>query len=986
MPPASVFKNLFPSAENPYSVAQRLKLRIHFWFITLAAMLFLGQCRAGDSPFIVDSWNTAEGLPQSSVIALTQTHDGYLWLGTLNGLVRFDGSHFTVFNVNNTPGLPGDRVVFLYEDKAGDLWAGTGASGLCRIKDGKLENFDTGGASGRVTYAWEDETGAVWFCAADGHIFCWKNGSLNLKPDISAEFWQQLFRRAYHLVVPESATSFWHVQSGRVERWSGDQLQSNMGKTPWDASDVALVFPASGKSLTIDANVTAACSDGQGGLVLGTHGNGVFWVDKTGAWHHITPDDNISQSFVLSVCFDREGNLWVGTDGGGLCRVEKNYFNTLSALPDGVAKSAAEDASGGLWVAYNAHGLAYALSNSVNIYGIGRGSNAWSVLVDGKQQVWAGTLGEGLFRFDAGSFQPVSELATAGQQVFSLFQGRDGTVWAGTENGLCRHGQDGWKIFSNSDGLPQNSISSLMDDVAGNLWIGTAGGGLYVMRDGKIASAAAPVSDISCLLIDRTDGALWVGTSEHGLARYFQGNWAQYSSTNGMDVDDIGYFTQDDKGNLWIGSYEGLMRVSLTGSAAGPPKIISSRTYLTRECSVGAQPAVLSTRAGKFWFPTTEGLVSVDPAELKSNTNPPPVVIESVLVDDVEQKSNPLSSTWPGIITLTPGNQQLQIHFSALDFSAPKHAKLAVHFRYKLEGYDKNWTDLGDAHVAYFSQLPPDNYVFHVEARNEDGFWNEAGATLAITVEPPFWRKPGFITISILIFLGALAGIIYLISTAKLKREVRALHQKELIERERARIARDLHDQLGANLTQVTLLGEMAQADKELPAEVEEHARQICETARETTHSLDEIVWAVNPANDTLEGLANYACKYAQDYFALADISYRAELPPDLPPAPILPEVRHNVFLAFKEAVNNVVKHARATEARVRLRLEAELFILSIEDNGKGLGDISAKQLRNGMKNMRKRLTEVHGEFEISPGPAGGTVVQLKVPIARPKP
>ncbi|HEV2691478.1 MAG TPA: sensor histidine kinase, partial [Verrucomicrobiae bacterium] len=267
------------------------------------------------------------------------------------------------------------------------------------------------------------------------------------------------------------------------------------------------------------------------------------------------------------------------------------------------------------------------------------------------------------------------------------------------------------------------------------------------------------------------------------------------------------------------------------------------------------------------------------------------------------------------------------------------------------------------------------------KACNEDGVWNETGATLAITVEPPFWRKPGFIIVCALIFIGVLAGVIYLISTAKLKRELRALHQKELIEKERARIARDLHDQLGANLTQVTLLGEMAEADKDLPEEVAQHAQQICDTARETTHALDEIVWAVNPSNDTLEGLANYACKYAQEYFALAKVSFRAELPANLPATPILPEVRHNVFLAFKEAVNNVVKHAQATEARVKLQLEPDKFILTVTDNGRGLGDISGKSLRNGMKNMRKRLADVRGEFDITPGANGGTVVQLKAPI-----
>ncbi len=277
--------------------------------------------------------------------------------------------------------------------------------------------------------------------------------------------------------------------------------------------------------------------------------------------------------------------------------------------------------------------------------------------------------------------------------------------------------------------------------------------------------------------------------------------------------------------------------------------------------------------------------------------------------------------------------------------------------------------------------MQPGQYTFLVQACNEDGVWNKTGAALAVTVQPPFWRKPWFLAATVLTLLGALAGAIYLISTAKLKRQLRAAQQKEAIEYERARIARDLHDQLGANLTQITLLGEMAETDKELPAEIEQHAQQICVTARETTRSLDEIVWAVNPSNDTLESLANYACKYAQDYFAMAGVRFRAELPPGLPPIPILPEVRHNVFLAYKEAVNNVVKHAHATEARVKLLLEPGQFVLSVADNGRGLGDLSGKQLRNGLKNMRRRLADVGGQFDLAPGAAGGTVVKLTVPV-----
>ncbi len=961
-------------------VGAYLKRPIHFWFIILAVVLVLRQSRADDSPFIVDSWSTADVMPQSSVVALTQTRDGYLWLGTLNGLVRFDGNSLTPFNVHNTKGLPANQIVFLFEDSQTNLWVGTRPAGLCLIKNGVVKNFDTGGVNGVVSAAFEDADGVVWFASRDQKFLCWRKGSLERDPQLYPAQFQFLKDLAFNRVVPQKDGHTWQFQSGNVEKWRGETLEKDFGPCPWK-----------------NTLVTAVCEDNEGNLIVGTRGAGVFWFDPKGGFQSVfadenpahSTDENRAQKFVLALCFDREGNLWVGTDGGGLNRVRRKIFSTPAGLDQGVALSAAEDDKGGLWTSFNLQGLSYSLTNSLQHFSIGSESKPGPVLVDKQQQVWAGTSGEGLFHSVEGAFQPVTGIESIGEQIYSLYQDHAGKIWVGGKNGVASYDGQTWTVYSTPEGLPPNAVRALADNGRGGLWIGTEGGGLWLLQAGKISTVNAPVQDISSLLFDQ-DGILWVGTTAHGLARLQNGQWTVFTEDNGL-INDIGYLIDDDSGNLWIGSYEGLMRVekkSFVDFAANRGGKIFCRTFLTHECSAGAQPSAIRTHGGTLWFPTTEGLVSVNPGDLKSNTNPPPVVIESVLVDGVQQKSNSLSSIWPVAVSLTPENEQLEIHFTALDFSAPKHAKLAIRFRYKLEGYDKNWTDLGDDRVAYFPKLPPGSYVFHVRACNEDGYWNEAGATLAITVEPPFWRRPGFIVVSILVFLGALAGIIYLISTAKLKRELRALHEKELIERERARIARDLHDQLGANLTQVTLLGEMAEADKHLPDEVEEHARQICETARETTHSLDEIVWAVNPANDTLEGLINYACKYAQDYFALAGMSYRAELPAQLPPTPILPEVRHNVFLAFKEAVNNVVKHARATSARVRLRLEPDRFILSIEDNGRGLGDVSGKQLRNGMKNMRKRLGEVRGEFSIEPNPhdGAGTMVQLIVPIARSKP
>jgi len=319
----------------------------------------------------------------------------------------------------------------------------------------------------------------------------------------------------------------------------------------------------------------------------------------------------------------------------------------------------------------------------------------------------------------------------------------------------------------------------------------------------------------------------------------------------------------------------------------------------------------------------------------------------------------------------------LEIHYASLNLATADRAR----FRYKMEGYAADWRSAGGDRVAYYDKLPPDHYHFRVQACNEDEVWNEVGCTLAVDVLPPFWRTWWFLGLAGAAALSLIVGSVHFVSTQRLQRQLATLRQQEALELERARIARDLHDQLGANLTQVALLGEMAETDRDLPDEVAVHARQISQTARETTHALDEIVWTVNPSNDTLDGLINYICKYAQDYLALAGLRYRLEAPAQLPTAAISPEFRHNVFLVAKEAVNNIVKHAHATSAWLRLRLEPGRFVLELEDDGRGLDAEARKKGRNGLRNMGKRMSDIGGDFEIIPANSHGTIVRLSAPL-----
>ena len=320
----------------------------------------------------------------------------------------------------------------------------------------------------------------------------------------------------------------------------------------------------------------------------------------------------------------------------------------------------------------------------------------------------------------------------------------------------------------------------------------------------------------------------------------------------------------------------------------------------------------------------------------------------------------------------------MEIDYTSLNLRAPGKGR----FRYRMEGFDSVWIERpADVRSVRYSRLAPGPYVFRVTACNEDNVWNLEGSSVAITVLPPFWQTRWFIIASTVLLVGLAVLFVYYASTQRLKRQLVGFRQQEAVEKERARIARDLHDQLGANLTQVALLGELAETDKGHPEEVESHARQISHTARETTRALDEIVWTVNPSNDTLDGLINYICKYAQEYLALAGLRYRLEVPPHLPAIPISPEIRHNLFLVAKEAVNNIVKHSKAEIAWLRLELSENAFVLEIEDNGKGVLESDRDKGRNGLINMSQRMKDVGGDFQILPRVEGGTKIRLRAPL-----
>ncbi len=1002
-------------------IPRRLRAVRHGLFCAAAALWIALGARTADgaavgvtpsSPdYIVRAFDTGDGLPQNSIISMVQTRDGYLWLGTINGLVRFDGMRFTVFDEENTPGLKSSPITCLFEDSRGDLWVGTQTAGTVVMRQGRIVvpgkgELSVPGAERRLIAACEDDAGAVWLCQANGDVWRFHGEAArkftlppgagqpkSLIKELNGPVWigaqggqfaigpvtedhvmalpiaTSIPAARLDLLVAGKRAGFWRLADLQVQRGAGNGTIRDLVKYPWVASERA---------------IGAACEDRDGSLIVGTLGAGFFRIGPTG---QVTTNQGLSNNTILSLLVDREGTLWVGTDGGGLNRLKRRRFQKVDEVEGWVVLTVCEDRESGLWIGSHGSGFGHWTGGTFRRFG---GEYIKTVFVDAAERVWVGTRNSGLFqsRGEPFLFRSFTGDGLIQSEVQAIHQDRRGALWFGTQRGLVSWDERQWKRWGTAEGLHSEDVTAIVDDPAGNVWIGTRGGGLNRWRDDQLTTFrkadGLPSDDISSLLAD-TNGVLWVATFSSGLARLKEGRWTRFTTRDGLISKHLGYLVEDDDGNLWIGSNAGVLRIAkqaLNEFADGSLRTIPCRAYgvgdglPTFECTTGSQPGAWRSRDGRLWLPTIKGLVYVDPRQLTPNTNPPPVKIETVLIDD---EVVPLGFGTNRTVTIRPGQEHLEIQFSSLNLSAPERAR----FRYRLEGYQKDWTEERNGRVAHYRKLEPGNYTFHVIAANEDEVWNETGSTLDVVVETPFWRTWWFIGIATGGVIGLVAGIVRYVSTQKLRRQLVVLKQQEALEKERARIARDIHDQVGASLTQVALLGELVETDKDDPIEVEGHARQISQTARETTRALDEIVWTVNPQNDTLEGLVNYICKYAQDYLAVADVSYRFDIPAELPPLPIAPDVRHNVFLASKEAVTNIVRHAKAKAAWIRVRLEGSTLILEVEDNGRGVAglDPEAAFRRNGLKNMRKRMEDIGGAFSIGPGGAGGALVCFKVPL-----
>lgn len=980
-------------------------------------------------------------LPQSSVYAIHQDRRGFLWFGTREGFSRWDGYQMRTWKATpfRSDGLPGNLVRAVIEDRDGNLWVRSQPTDRLPFRVARLvapehERVESFPFESAFPFLGRDS--AAWLAARDSLRRFDGRGLVAVHARVTATDVQTAF-------MDRGGTIWLTSTTGALERYPSDGLpalweilpvpshvdpgigainaffQDDRG-TIW-ATGIGVRRLDMGARRTIAVTTpsprldilptTAILQDDEGWLWIGTL-DGIFRMDPavTTVEHYPlhAADQAGPPDFVMGLVIDRGGALWAGTPWG-LFRYDPaaDLFGFLGhdadepdLLSGGMVMALAEDGDDALWVGTLGNGLNRVDRRTGRIeryrHQEGRSTGlphdwTWNVVPAGEGRAWIGT-GAGVALVDrrAGGAVFTLTLPTPeppwSPQVTALFSDGAGGLWIGAGGYLWRYSAEGALQRYDLPAMAEIQQISADDE---QLWIATSVGlvqftpGTGAMRAFRHnpADPRSLSNDVVLALHHDRLGRLWVGTGS-GLSRYEpDAGFVHFLSLDSLPSSVIYAILEDDDERLWLSTNRGLVRFDPTAPAGTSTRLFTGSAVGNVEFN---RNAALRGSDGTLYFGGDRGITYFHPPALADNPYRPPIVITALhragrggttiarYVDD----------TAP--IRIAPDVYTVTFELAALSYTDPGRNQ----YRYRLEGFQPEWVPAGHNRLISYTNLPPGQYLLRVQAANEDGIWNEAGLTARIIVEPWLWETRWFRTGALLALLTLVSGATAFVLRSRHRLQLEAARRHYLLEQERARISRDMHDEVGANLTEIALLSERARhptAPDGAPASLD----RIAARSRETLATIGEIIWAINPDHDQLDRLAAYLREYASAFLESAAVSARLDVSVPPPGIPVTAEFRRNLFLVLKEALANAAAHASAREITVGLATTDNHVQLVVRDDGLGFSPSPTDDARarghDGLVNMHQRAAELGGALTIESVPGQGTVVTLDAPLPKPR-
>jgi ligand-binding sensor domain-containing protein/signal transduction histidine kinase len=969
--------------------------------ITLAAGLFFlllfPTASVADAPsvgYTERTWQMQDGLPEQVVQAFAQTVDRYLWIGTTGGLLRFDGERFLTFDRENTPAFSENNVFCLMVSRDNSLWIGMEGGGLLRYRNGVFRSFSNsdGLTNNFVRAIVQDRTGKIWVGTDNGLFLV--NGERLQRVDNS----DNLPSLAVHGMYEDSRGRLWvggsrlfRLENGQATEYRlGGEASQNRVKsvletrdgTVWVGTVSGLQKMAHGaqpgREFEIVSGVTGTVrflrETLDGTLWIGTIGHGLRTY-RDGRFAEITAPNALPSNTVLNLFEDVENNLWIGTQGG-MVRMSKTPVRTVT-LPDAAdsdAETVYQDRNGDLWVAavnlfryHNGQVMPYKFP------GIS-GVRIRNVFRDREGALWIGTEGRGAYRQIGSQLVHYStKEGLVNNFVRGFVQGRDGSVWIATDEGVSRWRPQGIANFQMHDGLCYFSTRSMLEDRNGDIWIGTDRGvsrlhGDHFESDG--ATEALKNEKVWAIHED-SDGGLWFGTRTGGLYRWRSEKLTHYTATQGLASNGIYELLEDRKNNLWMSGPNGISAINrheLDAIADDHSRRAALTLYgvsdglETIQMCGGEKPAGVLTTQGEVWFPSSRGPVRVSVDQPKPS-NPAPVVIDEVVADGRQVSPN-------GKVSLGPDNAKLEVHFGVVLLQSQER----VRFRYMLEGFDKTWSDASLARVAYYTNLPAGKYQFRVASFELNNPEQVAQAALEIEQTPHFYRTSWFLGSCVLI-LGALVWGAYQFRLGQLRARFQAVLD------ERSRLAREMHDTLIQGCVSVSALLEahssMEHAEPDAKNDLLDCARTHLRSAIDEAR---EAVWDLRQNSDVtdISPLLERMAERVSHEFGVPVACHVSGKPFALDQSTV-----HEVLMVAREALYNSVRHGHPHKVELGICFEEDRCSVEVRDDGSGFDPTMLSSTTTGhygLIGMRERVERIGGKFALKSRVGEGTELSIQVP------